>query len=506
MRLALASLLSDCAISTGLLCWGIAAGWFLPPDSLVASPSSSLRPNVLVILTDDQGRGDYSAFGTRDIRTPNLDRLFHEGMTFQNFFANSCVCSPSRAALLTGCYPDRVGVPGVIREETLEDSWGYLMPGAKLLPQLLKQAGCHTALVGKWHLGIGSPNTPTERGFDFFEGFLGDMMDDYWTHRRHGLNLMRRNQEVIEPQGHATDIFTGWACEYLEQRAKVSGPFFLYLAYNAPHDPIQPPPEWLEKVKQREPGLSAKRAKLVALIEHLDSGIGKVLDTLDRTGLAANTLVIFTSDNGGVLANEANNGPWRGGKQHMYEGGIRVPGAARCPGRIQPGSTTERMTLTMDIFATACEALGVPLPRSVAAVETASSPAFAPLSPSKGERGAMRGGGTRGVTGDIDGVSFWPTLLGQPEPQLKRDLYFIRREGGAAYGGKTIEALRRGDWKLVQDSPFAPLELYDLKSDPKETTDLASKERQIFNQLSSGLRKQIQRGGQTAWQPPPAAP
>jgi len=190
----------------------------------------------------------------------------------------------------------------------------------------------------------------------------------------------------------------------------------------------------------------------------------------------------------------------------MYEGGIRVPGAARCPGRIQPGSTTERMSLTMDIFATACEALGVPLPRSVVAVEAGPSPASAPLSPSKGERGAMRGGGTRGVTGDIDGVSFWPTLLGQPEPELKRDLYFIRREGGAAYGGKTIEAFRRGDWKLVQDSPFAPLELYDLKSDPKETTDLAGKERQIFNQLSSGLRKQIQRGGQTAWQPPPAAP
>ena len=336
----------------------------------------------------------------------------------------------------------------------------------KLLPQLLKPAGCHTALIGKWHLGIGSPNTPTERGFDLFEGFLGDMMDSYWTHLRHGLNLMRHNQEVINPQGHATDIFTGWACEYLEARAKAGGPFFLYLAYNAPHDPIQPPPEWLEKVKQREPGISEKRARLVALIEHLDSGIGKVLDTLDRTGLATNTLVIFSSDNGGVLANEANNGPWRGGKQHMYEGGLRVPGAARFPGRIQPGSRTDRMTLTMDIFATACEALGVRPPA------------------------------------DIDGVSFWPTLLGQTEAEPKRDLYFVRREGGAAYGGKTIEAFRRGDWKLLQDSPFAPLELYDLKSDPKETTDLAAKERQMFNQLSAGLRKQIQQGGQIPWQPP----
>ena len=457
-------------ILTGQFWLSVAVAWFTPAVSSCAKPTPSLKPNMLVILTDDQGRGDYSAFGTRDLRTPNMDRLFREGMTFQNFFANSCVCSPSRAALLTGCYPDRVGVPGVIREETPDDSWGYLVPGVKLLPELLQQAGCHTALIGKWHLGIGSPNTPNERGFALFQGFLGDMMDSYWTHRRHGLNLMRRNQQVIDPQGHATDIFTDWACEYLEARAKVGGPFFLYLAYNAPHDPIQPPPEWLEKVKRREPGMSDKRAKLVALIEHLDSGIGKVLDTLDRTGLVTNTLVLFTSDNGGVLANEANNGPWRGGKQHMYEGGLRVPGAARYPGRIQPGSRTDRMTLTMDIFATACAVFGVPTPAN------------------------------------IDGRSFWPTLLGQPDREAERDFYFVRREGGVAYGGKTIEAFRRGDWKLIQDSPFAPLELYDLKSDPRETTDLAAKERDIFTQLSAGLRKHVQRGGQTPWQPPLTVP
>lgn len=429
-------------------------------------PAPGSKPNILVILTDDQGRGDYSAFGTKDIRTPNIDRLFREGMTFRNFFANSCVCSPSRAALLTGCYPDRVGVPGVIREETPDNSWGYLSTGAKLLPELLKPAGYHAALIGKWHLGIGSPNTPNERGFDFFEGFLGDMMDSYWTHLRHGLNLMRHNQETIEPKGHATDIFTGWACNYLEERAKAGGPFFLYLAYNAPHDPIEPPAEWLERVQRREPGISPKRARLVALIEHLDSGIGKVLDTLDRTGLATNTLVIFTSDNGGVLANGANNGPWRGGKEHMYEGGLRVPAAARLPGRIEPGSQTERRSLTMDIFATACDAAGVKPP------------------------------------GNVDGVSFWPTLRGKPSPEPKRDLYFVRREGGETYGGKTIEAFRRGDWKLLQDSPFAPLELYDLRFDPQEKTNVATKERMVFEQLEEGLRRQIQIGGQTPWQPP----
>ena len=187
------------------------------------------RPNILVILTDDQGRGDYSAFGTPDIRTPALDRLFKEGMTFDNFFANSCVCSPSRAALMTGCYPDRVGVPGVIRQWPA-DSWGWLSPRVTLLPQVLKRAGYHTGIVGKWHLGLESPNTPTERGFDFFHGFLGDMMDDYWTHLRGGVNFMRRNRDVVDPKGHATDIFTDWACEYLAERARAKKPFFLYLA------------------------------------------------------------------------------------------------------------------------------------------------------------------------------------------------------------------------------------------------------------------------------------
>ncbi len=450
----------------------LAALLLAPLAALHASEASqpTAKPNIVIILTDDQGRGDYSAFGTKDMRTPNMDRLCREGITFHNFFANSCVCSPSRASLLTGCYPDRVGVPGVIREETPDDSWGYFSPHAKLLPQLLKPAGYHTALIGKWHLGIGSPNTPTERGFDFFQGFLGDMMDDYWTHRRHGYNFMRHNQEVIDPQGHATDIFTAWACDYIDERAKVGGPFLLYLAYNAPHDPVQPPPEWLEKVKQREPGLSEKRARLIALIEHLDAGIGKVLAELDRTGLATNTIVIFTSDNGGVLANGANNGPWRGSKGQMYEGGLRVPGAARWPGVIKPGASTDRVTLTMDIFATACAVAGVQPPPN------------------------------------IDGVSFLPALLGKVEMRSPRDCYFVRREGGLAYGGQTITAFRRGDWKLLQNSPFAPLELYDLESDPKETTDLAPKSRKIFNELDAALIRQIQRGGSTPWQKPVPEP
>jgi arylsulfatase A-like enzyme len=438
------------------------------------SSQAAQQPNVLVILADDLGRADYSAFGTRDIQTPHLDRLCAEGMTFHNFRANSCVCSPTRAALLSGCHPDRVGVPGVIREEEPVNSWGHLAPGVTLLPKVLKKNGYHSALIGKWHLGISSPNTPNEQGFDFFHGFLGDMMDDYWSHLRHGHNLMRRNVETISPNGHATDLFTDWACDYLAERSREGEPFFLYLAYNAPHDPVQPPPEWLERVRKREPGLGEKRAALVALIEHMDAGIGRVLDTLDKLHLAGNTLVFFTSDNGGLLPSGANNGPWRSGKTHMYEGGLRVPAIARWPGKIKPGTQSDRNCLTMDLFPTICDAAGVPQPAG------------------------------------LDSESFLPTLLGKTHGDPERDHYFVRREGGPQYGGKTIEALIHGDWKLVQDSPFAPLELFNLRADPTEAHNLAGSEPHVLKELSTRLRRHIQRGGTVGWQKPaqplPSAP
>lgn len=428
--------------------------------------AAEMKPNVLIILADDWGRADYSASGTKDIRTPNIDRLFREGMTFENFRANSCVCSPTRAALLTGCYPDRVGVPGVIREEEPANSWGYLAKDAVLLPTLLKSANYHSAIVGKWHLGLTAPNRPNDRGFDLFHGFLGDMMDDYWSHLRHGHNFMRLNNDVITPQGHATDLFTDWACEYLHERRQNTQPFFLYLTYNAPHDPIQPPSEWLEKVMQREPQLDAKRAKLVALIEHFDAGVGRVLDALDKNGQSQRTLVILTSDNGGLLSAGAKNGPWRSGKTHMYEGGLRVPFAARWPGHIKPGSTSTFSALSMDLFPTALEAAGIKAPSH------------------------------------IDGISILPSMLGRSQADVVRDHCFVRREGGIAYGGKTIEAFQRGDWKLVQNNPFAPLELYNLAADPNETTDLAAKEKKVVAELNAALRKHLQRGGAVPWQPP----
>ncbi len=425
--------------------------------------NAGARPNLLLILVDDLGYGDLSAYGATDLQTPNIDRLIGEGMRFDYFYANCPVCSPTRAALLSGRYQEMVGVPGVIRTHT-NNSWGYLDPNSTLISEALQPAGYQTAIIGKWHLGLESPNLPNERGFDFFHGYRGDMMDDYYNHRRHGINYMYRNEEEIDPKGHATDLFSQWACDYLRER-KSGKPFFLYLAYNAPHTPIQPPRDWLDRVKKREPGLSDKRAKLAAFIEHLDHGIGKVLRTLDKTGMSQNTLVVFTSDNGGQVNVGANNGATRNGKGTLYEGGIRVPMCARWPGRIEPGTRSNRVALTMDLMPTLLDAAQVP------------------------------------VRHEIDGIGIFPTLQGKRQPEPKRDLFFGRREGGA-YKGKTVEAIRRGDWKLLRPMPGKPFELYHLRRDPLEKTNLAKTETKKFRELREALEKQLERYRQVPWQPP----
>jgi len=433
----------------------------MPGCVLAGEKRQARRTNIVLILVDDLGYGDLSSYGAKDMKTPNLDRLIAAGMRFDNFYANCPVCSPTRASLLTGRYPDLVGVPGVIRTHQ-KNNWGYLSPKVALLPKLLKQAGYHTAIVGKWHLGLESPNTPNERGFDHFHGFLGDMMDDYYNHRRHGINYMRLNNKQIDPKGHATDLFSQWAIDYITDRAKSKQPFFLYLAYNAPHTPIQPPRDWVERIKSREKGISDKRAKLVGLIEHMDDGIGKVLASLKESGASDNTLVIFTSDNGGQLSVGANNGSLNGGKGGMYEGGIRVPMCAVWPGKIKAGSRSDRVGLTMDLFPSICEAAGVD------------------------------------VDYEIDGRSILPTLLGRSQRPEDRFLFWVRREGGG-YGGRAYYAVRYGDWKLLQNNPFEPLQLYNLKDDPQEKQPL-DKKHKMYQKLFTALRNHIVEAGAVPWQ------
>ncbi len=418
--------------------------------------------NILCILVDDLGYGDLSCMGAEDMKTPHIDQLALQGITFTQFYANCTVCSPSRASLLSGKFPDLVGVPGVIRQFE-ENSWGYLDPEATLIPSLLREGGYHTAMVGKWHLGFESPNIPNDRGFDYFKGFLGDMMDDYWTHLRGGKNWMRLNREVIDPMGHATDLFTQWSLDYLKERQAQKQPFFLYLAYNAPHFPIQPPEDFLKTVNQREPELSEKRAKNVAFIEHLDSNVGRVLDFLQESGMDKNTMVVFTSDNGGALRYEQSNGKLRGGKQDMYEGGIRVPAFISWKGKIEKGRTIEQPVMLMDLLPTFCDLAEVKVPE------------------------------------EVDGTSLSPILFDKSQLLSERYLYWVRREGGH-YGGQAYYAARLGDYKILQNTPYEPIQFFNVGADPYENTPLEPSDSEVYAKLRKQLAEHIQRSGKIPWQ------
>ncbi|KRP28925.1 MAG: N-acetylgalactosamine 6-sulfate sulfatase [Cryomorphaceae bacterium BACL22 MAG-120619-bin32] len=420
-----------------------------------------IQPNIVFILVDDLGYGDLSVNGGTDIKTPNIDQLFKSGVTFNNFYSNSTVCSPTRASLITGRYPDLVGVPGVIRG-VKDQSWGYLCEYAITLPDILNKAGYETALIGKWHLGLEGPNTPNERGFKFFHGFLGGMMHDYYNHLQHGNNYMRKNDSVVNAKGHATDVFSDWAIDYINVQKNTDSPFFMLLAYNAPHYPIQPPKEWYEKVKNREKDISDKRAKNVALVEHLDDGIGRVIKALKASGQYENTIIVFSSDNGGHLPSEASNGNLRGGKIDMYEGGIKVPTCMVWNNRIESNSTSNVIGVTMDFYATLTYLAGIE------------------------------------INHEVDAINLMPDIGDKTIKKDDRTIYFVRR-AGYKYSGLCYYAVRKGDYKLVQNSPFEEFQLFNIVEDPLETIPLDDNPKEFHN-LRYQLSQHIRKAGAIPWQ------
>ncbi len=431
---------------------------------VTALSSQATKPNIVIILVDDLGYSDLSSFGGKDIRTPAIDKLMKSGLRFDQFYSNCTVCTPTRASLLTGRYPDLVGAPGVIRQWA-PNSWGYFKPTGPTLPEMLRKAGYHTGMVGKWHLGFESPNIPNDRGFDFFHGFLADMMDDYWKHLRGGVNWMRLNKQEVKPTGHATEVFTRWAIDYVKkQSTNKEQPFFLYLAYNAPHFPIQPPKDWLEKVQKREPQLDKKRATNVAFVEHMDHEIGKFLSAIADLGIAKDTLIVFSSDNGGSIPHGALNGKLRGGKQEHWEGGIRVPTCAVWPGTI-PAGRTDAPGITMDLLPTFCEIAGTK------------------------------------VTHEIDGQSLADVFLKGGKGDPNRTMIFVRREGNRRYQGRAYYAIRRGPWKLLQNHPFEPMMLVNLASDPAEAKPMPANG-EVANELMRILMDHVQKSGTIPWQKP----
>lgn len=400
-------------------------------SALPGSAAAARPPHILVILADDMGWADLGQDGSQ-IDTPHLDRLAREGMKLTRFYASAPMCSPTRAALLTGRYPHSVGVPELASQQQRNKvPILSLAHDAVTIPEALKPAGYRSIVVGKWHLGFTAADRPTRHGFDEFWGSLLGT-PNFWQPRE-----TYHNDTPIKVHGHYTDVLTAKAVEYLRAHDPAAGPLFLYLAYNAPHYPLEAPPELVAKYRRRFPD-RGYFATYAAMVEQLDTGVGQVLATLEERGLAGNTLVVFTSDNGpsaeppsaGVEGAEFSNGPLREYKFSTHEGGLRVPFIARWPGRIAPGTVRDTPAVTMDLLPTFLAAAQIP-------------PA---------------------ASHEIHGESFLPLLEGGA----------WSRKGAIHWETSLNAAVLAGEWKLVHQY-WQPARLYRVAEDIGESNDLAAR-------------------------------
>ena len=398
---------------------------------LVASSAEKIRPNILFILADDLGYADLGCYGATDIKTPNLDRLARQGVRLTDFYSNGPVCTPTRAALMTGRYQQRIG--------GLE--WA-IPPGAKHLglpPQektvahILRESGHTTALSGKWHLGYTPDHAPNAHGFDRFFGLLSGN-HDYFTHRENNgeADLYLDTKQVVV-EGYSTFLIKEHALKFLgETKDK---PFFLYVAFNAPHFPVQGPDDGGKQVTLND-WAQGSRETYAKMVEAMDASIGEILATLDKRGLAKNTLVVFTSDNGGSV--QSRNTPLAKGKGQVWEGGIRVPCIARWPGKIPAGKISHQVGITMDWSVT-----------------------FLNLARAKPPKNR-----------ELDGMDLLPILSG--DQRGKKRTLFWRRVGPEWV--TTHRAVRDGNWKFI-DEPNGKQYLYDLANDIGEKNNLVAEQK-----------------------------
>lgn len=418
--------------------------------SALASPARArevARPHILYILVDDLGHADVGFHGS-DVQTPNLDKLAATGARLTQFYTQP-LCTPTRAALMTGRYPLRYGLQtGVIPSGA---SYG-LDPEEVLLPQILKEAGYSTALVGKWHLGHADQKFwPRQRGFDYFYGpLVGEI--DHFKHEAHGVTDWYRNNELVTEPGYDTALFGADAIRVIEAHDPAV-PLYLYLAFTAPHTPYQAPQAYLDLY----PGIADEgRRTYAAMVSAMDKQVGLVLEALERQGMRDDTLIIFHSDNGGtrskMFAGESavagdlppRNDPLREGKGTLYEGGTRVVALANWPGRIAPGEA-QGMMHVVDMLPTLA---------ALAKADTAR-------------------------TRTLDGLDVWPAIAaGQASPR-EEVVYNIEPTQGA---------LRDGKWKLHWQPTLPPrIELFDLEADPSEAVNLADKHPAKLAELQAGV-------------------
>jgi arylsulfatase A len=403
-------------------------------------------PNIILIMADDLGYGDLGSFGSPEIRTPNIDRLGARGVTFTDFHANGPVCTPTRAALLTGRYQQRCGLEGVIYVQGATRATGLDPVNEHCLARSLQAAGYRTALYGKWHLGYHTDFNPLRHGFDHFRGYVSGNVDYHSHVDGSGVADWWDGLAPIQEAGYVTDLVNRHAVRFIEDNH--DRPFFLYVAHEAPHFPYQGRRDPADRVPGATAGVdfhawgsrADRHAAYKEMIEVMDEGVGWIVDTVRTLALDENTLIVFCSDNGAMPA-VGSNGGLRGGKGQVYEGGHRVPAIAAWPGTIPPGVRSEETVLSMDLLPTILALTGVCQPPPV----------------------------------PLDGIDVSPALLRQ-ETLPARDTCW--RYAGAA-------AIRRGSWKLVRSD--AGLQLFDLAVDLPETADCAGDHPDLVTELAQAL-------------------
>jgi arylsulfatase A len=418
------------------------------------SEKSGSLPNFVIIFTDDQGYNDLGCFGGTHLRTPRIDQMAEEGIRLTSFYVAQPLCSPSRAALMTGSYPKRIGLARGSRFIVLlsDDDWG-LNPSEITIAEMLKSKDYATGIFGKWHLGDQPEFMPTRQGFDEFFG-LPYSHNVHTNHPRQeyfqfsSLPLID-GESIIEYDPDAdylTQRITKRAISFIDQHR--DEPFFLYIPHPMPHDPLHASPAFMETVAdsiklklEKENGsidYLTRNQLYPQVIEEIDWSVGEILDALERNGLDNNTLVIFTSDNGPYAGSAA---PLRGKKGGTYEGGMRVPAVVRWPGKIPGGQVCDEMMTAMDIFPTLAFLTGIEVPDDRV----------------------------------IDGKNIWPLLSGVDGAKTPHEKFFYHRQN-------ELKAVRSGKWKLHRSGANG-LELYDLENDISEKTNLAKDHPQVVKRL-----------------------
>ncbi len=407
------------------------------------------RPNILLVFTDDQGINDVGCYGS-EIPTPNIDRLAGQGMLFERWYSASSICTPSRFGLLTGRNPSRSNhqLLSALMFMADEHKTTGIQAGETTIAERLRDSGYDTSLIGKWHLGHGNKSLlPMSHGFDSFIGHTGGCID-FFTMTYGVIPDWYHQEKHVSENGYATELITDEAISFLNSRESDSDPFFLYLAYNAPHfgkgwspsaqTPInimQPQAQDLKRVSFIEDKV---RREFAAMAVSLDDGVGRVMDALESNGLEENTLVVFLTDHGGDPVYGGNNEPYRGDKATLFEGGLRVPCIMRWPGKIAAGARNDALCSSLDLFPTFCELAGVKL---------------------EDDR--------------LDGRVLVPVLF-EGDDWKDRSLFW---ELGAhqELGRNPWSALRSGDWKYLE-TPSDGEFLFNLLEDPYEKRNLIENE------------------------------